>query len=348
MKFVQVKEFSPALGSSSPCEIYIKTSDVKVLLLFRPDHLFDENDLDRCKKYCESKSLYIKEADYLLLLQEKANAVKKEITETGKIDHQSGTVISKRFFSSEDILTSEDKLESLVSMASNYVVDLLKSSKDERTKALTDILKGMSTNQSPFVSHANQVAAISTMIALMVEGVSLDNILEINLVAILHGMGLMHISKEEDSFFDQYADVSKFGESLTRTDLTAVKKVIDKHFDGHHKLTTSDNVIFLQHLTLIEQNIDKIKIKNIKNSGILKTLHDFKVAQSSHENAKVSSNPYISSKILVIGDRMVSLLNFYQKSPNFIASAIRDLENLNKDSNPLFDKRILALVGQLA
>lgn len=348
MKFITLKSYDPKVGTTINFEIYIKTSEVKVLLLFKVGTVFSQEDVERCKKYTAMNCLCIKEDDYLALFQEDTEHILASLENGGTLDTQAGSKIAQNFFKSEALLSGDNKIESMTKMANTYVTELLKSSKDQRTQALVGILKGLVDSTDEFVTHANQVAGVSTMIAMMVEGVTLDNIVEINLVSILHGMGLMVMSHRENQFFNSYADFSSFKELVGKTDQVVLKKVIDKHFDGHNKLTTSDNVIFLQHLSLIEQNLDKIKIKNIKTAGLVKTIGDFKKilvvsTESTHE-----ANPYVSAKILVIGDRLVSLLNFYRQNPTFIESAVRDLQQLNDQPKPIFDKKIIDKVSQLA
>lgn len=348
MPFVNLKDYEPIIGTVLACDLYIKTSEQKVLLLFKTGSILNAEDIVRCKKYSQMNCMYAKEEDYLSLFKKETDDLKSSLDAGGEIDIKAGFKLSKTFFKSEALLSSDNKLDSMMSVANQFVTDLLKSSKDHRSQALVDIMKELSSSEDVFINHINQVSAISTMIALMTENVTLENIIEINLVSILHGMGLMLVSNQQNAFFSNYADIANFKEAIGKTDQAIIKKILDKHFDGHNKLTTSDNVIFLQHLTLIEQNIDKIKIKNIKSQAILKTVSDFKMILGSTESTALKSNPYISAKILVIGDRLVSLMNYYKKNDSFITSAIRALEELNKSPKPMFDIKIIEKVSQMA
>jgi len=348
MKLVNLQNFTPEIGQNLDFCIYLKTSDTKVLLLFNAQTLFNEEDLARYNKYNQPKCLFIKEEDYTKILNKEMANLQESIDSNEGIDAQAGLQAAKKIFSTGELLTSEGKLDSMVNMANQFVVDLLKSSKDQRSQALVELLKDLSDNNDPFVNHANQVAAISTMIALMIEDVTLDYIIEINLVSILHGMGLMLMSNQKNEFFSNYADFNSFKELASKTDQAVTKKVIDKHFDGHNKLTTSDNVIFLQHLNFVELNLDKIKIKNIKPQSLLKTLSDFKtILVSANDVSQQTSNPYISAKILAVGDRLVSLMNFYKKNPEFVSLSIRDIEKINTQAKPIFDKKIIDKVSQM-
>ena len=236
MKFINMKSYDPQVGTQINFDIYVKTSDVKVLLLFKAETVFNQEDVDRCKKYLASSSMFIKEEDYLSMFKKETDDLKASIESGGDLDSTAGTKIAKSFFKSEELLSGSDKLESMATMANAYVVDLLKSSKDQRTQTLVEMLKGLAHSSDEFITHANQVAAISTMIALMIENVSIDSIVEINLVSILHGMGLMVMSHQENEFFAQYADFGSFTESLGKTDQGVLQKVIEKHFNGHNKI----------------------------------------------------------------------------------------------------------------
>lgn len=348
MKFVNCQNLKPAVGSTLSCDIYVKASEQKLVKMFNAQTEFSQEDLARFTKYHDSNVLYVKEEDYLLIFAKEAQDLKNAFVEKGEVDAEAGFAISKSFFKSENILQGENKLGSMVKMANQFVVDLLNSSKDQRTQALVEILKGLNTSDCIFVNHANQVAAISTMIALVVENVTIENIVEINLVAILHGIGLMHMSNQKNIFFDSYADVDSFKESVGKTDGAVVEKVVKKHFDGHNKLTTADNIIFFQHLTLIENNIDKIKIKNIKSPNIIKTISDFKKILGTTEETKQAGNPYISAKILAVGDRLVSLMNFYEKNPGFFDSSVKEIKRINQVDNPIFDTKIIDKVSMMA
>lgn len=345
MKLVNLKNFQPVVDTSLSCDIFVKASEVKFILIFKKDMVLNAEDLTRCKKYNDMNCIFVKEEDYFSIFKKETTELKASLDKGGEINTRAGATISRNFFRSEELLSSDNKLESMVNIANNFVVDLLSSSKEQRSIALMEMLKNLNVTDDLFINHANQVAAISTMIALMVENVTMDNIIEINLVSILHGMGLMLASNEKNDFFSRYADVSEFKESIGKTDLNTIKKVIDKHFDGHNKLTTSDNVIFLQHLSLVEQNIDKIKIKNIKSQSILKTIGDFKLILGATETSTPTNNPYLSAKILVVGDRLVSLMNYYKKNPTFIEASIKALLEINESPKPIFDKKIMAKIS---
>ena len=199
-----------------------------------------------------------------------------------------------------------------------------------------------------YVSHANQVTAISTMIALMIENTTLENIVEIAIGASFHAIGMACMVNENDSdFFAKLADTSNF-DMTGKTEIEAFRIIIEKHFLGHRKLTSSESVIYLKHLSFIEINIDKIKINGMKPSLLLRIIKDFKYIQSSLQNAPAKvENPYISSKILAIGDRLVSLMYFYNKSPMMIENAIRDLTELNNTASPAFDIKIMEKLNKI-
>jgi hypothetical protein len=347
MKFVNYQNLKPEIGSNLSCDIYVKASEQKVVLMFKAGSEFSLDDLTRFNKYHDSNVLFIREEDYLLMFAKESKDIKASFEANGEVDTKAGFAISKSFFNSEQILKGDNKLDSMVKMANQFVVDLLNSSKDQRTQALVEILKGLNTSDNVFVNHSNQVAAVSTMIALMVENVSIENIVEINLVAILHGIGLMHMSSQQSEFFETYADISNFKESVGKTDVAVVNKVVAKHFDGHNKLTTADNIIFYQHLTLIEANIDKIKIKNIKSQNIIKTIADFKKILGTTEETKQISNPYISAKILAVGDRLVSLMTFYEKNPAFFENSVKEIKRINEGEKPIFDTKIIEKVSMM-
>lgn len=341
MKFISFQYSKLNIGDTLACDIYVKASDKKLVLIFKKNTILNSEDLARISKYSEAQVLSIKEEDYLLMFGKESDALKKSLDTNGVIDTEAGYTISKNFFSSEAILEGENKLDSMIKIANEFVIDLIKNSKDARSQSLVEILKELSVNDNVFVNHSNQVAAISTMIALMVDNITIDNIVEINLIGVLHGLGLMLMSHQRNDFFDSFADTSQFKESVGKTDPETVEKVVKKHFDGHNKLTTADNIIFFQHLTLIENNIDKIRIKNLRSQNILKTIGDFKLILGLTKNTANHSNPYISAKVLAVGDRLVSLMNFYMKNPSFFECSIKEINRINQGDNPIFDQKIL-------
>lgn len=345
MKFINYQNIKLVEGDRILCDLYVKASEQKLILIFKKDIVINNEDLIRITKYLDAKVLYVCEEDYLLMFNKEACNLKNSLDQNGVIDSEAGFIVSKNFFNSENFLQGDNKLDSMVKMANQFVVDLLKNTKDHRGQALVEILKELNTSDSIFVNHSNQVAAVSTMIALIVENITIENIIEINLVAILHGIGLMHMSNQRDAFFETFADVSGFVELMGKTDPDVVDKVVKKHFDGHNKLTTADNVIFFQHLTLIETNIDKIKIKNLKSQSVLKTISDFKLILGLTKNTANQTNPYISAKILAVGDRLVSLMNFYSKNSAFFESSVKEINRINQVENPIYDKKIVDKVS---
>lgn len=335
----------PKKGMTLGCDFFIKASEVKIILLFKEGTELNDEDVVRLKKYNDMKVLLIKKEDFLVGLLDESEKLKSALDSNGKIDSKIGAEVSKKFFNSEAILQDDNKLNSMVKMANKFVVDLLKGSKDQRTQALVEILKGLNNSECEFVNHANQVAAVSTMIALMVDNVVIENIIEINLVAILHGIGLMQMSNQKNSFFETYVEFDNFRESIMKTDQAVVEKVFKKHFDGHIKMTTADNIIFFQHLTLIENNMDKVKIKNIKSANVLKTISDLKKILGATDETKSTGNPYISAKILAVGDRLVSLMKFYEKNSAFFETSVKEIQRINQVDKPIYDKDIIEKVA---
>jgi hypothetical protein len=350
MKFLSLKFFEPKVGSKIDFEIYVQSSEKKVLLLFNSETVFSEDEVARAKKYLEQKALFVREDQYMLIAKKSSDALSQAVSDGGTFDSEAGTQVTKVFFRSDELLSGQNgdqKLKTMVNMANNFVTDLLKTSKDERSSSLVEVLKGVANSDNEFVNHANQVAAISTMVGLMIENMNVENVIEINLGAILHGMGLAVMVKQPNAFFSQYANFQSFTPLAGSTNPDVLRKVIDKHFDGHNKFTSADNVVFLQHLALIETNIDKVKLDNIKSNSMSRTIADFRtILSAANEEGVRKANPYLSAKVLAVGDRLVSLMNYYKKNPTFVATAVRDLVELNSKTE-IFDPKIIEKVSQM-
>jgi HD-GYP domain-containing protein (c-di-GMP phosphodiesterase class II) len=346
---LKLKSFQLKIGDVLGCDLFVKISETKAILLLKKGTLIAKEDLEIYAKY-EKNYVYLREEDFLSVFHCDAQAFAESLDKDGTIDIKATERLSTSFFKSEEIIESDDKLKSMVNMANNLIQKLISSSKNSRSLMINQILQEMSSEEdNHYVTHANQVTAISTMIALMIENVTLDNILEIAMGASMHAIGLASMVNENDSkLFATFADTTTFDMSGGKTEISAFKVIIDKHFEGHRKLTSSESVIYLKHLSFIEINVDKVKNKNIKPQQLLRVVKDFKYIQSSLQTAPAKlENPYISSKILAIGDRLVSLMYFYNKSPTMIENAIRDLTELNNTATPAFDPKIIEKLKQI-
>lgn len=331
------------------CDLFVKISDTKAILLFKKSTVISIEDITIFKKY-ENNHVFLREEDYLSLFHEEAKKFALAFEQNGTFDPAAIENLTKSFFKSEEIIESADKLKSMVNMANNLIQQLLSSTKSERSNVINQMLEAMQDEEdNVYVSHANQVTSISTMIALMCENTTLDTIVEIAMGASMHAMAMSCMVNENNAkMFARLVDTSEF-EMPGKTDLDVFKLIIEKHFLGHRKLTASESVIYLKHISFIEVNIGKIKIKNINSQLLLRIIKDFKYIQSSLHTAPIKEeNSHISAKLLAVGDKLVSLMYFYNKSPNMIESAIRDIVELNNTAHPAFDPKIIEKLKQIS
>ncbi|MCB9094942.1 MAG: hypothetical protein H6621_07750 [Halobacteriovoraceae bacterium] len=334
------------IGEQILCNVYVHLSDGKAVLIMKQGDVLHEEDVERFAKYPRDKLLITKEEYNEYISSQKDKFIESVVNGDGELSQESKKELVAHVFNVSDDDTAEEKVETIVGRSKELISGLLTNQSKFDFKQLLGVLKNMENDSDPYKIHASQVSSISMMIAQLVPAVQMEHINEIGLAAAIHSMGLQFLSNPSGFNLVHPLFETEGFELGMDVDQNFVNKVIDKHFKGHYSLDAKEEDVYIKHLAFLKDIPLNSKYKNL--IGVKRTLDDFKKIQEKDSEAGVGFNPYLSAKILIIGDRLLGHLKASSEGTSMADIVLRmKAEHSNSDKRVVYDHKYLDLLQEV-
>ena len=327
MKTVDINFFE--VGLQYPFKVYFQISSSKMLVLFNENTLIEDQDLKKMTTYIEKgKQILLQKNEYtkyLSTIVSKGNTINQAVAET----------LAFNALEQQDDLNDESYLDSVVSNTNTIIKEILDQKTGKQNDVLMKILKEMESSENTYMDHANQLFAIASIfLFLMPSPPEVEHLYDLGQGALLHGFALNYMVNPQDKSFLKSFPID-LANLRRKTDTPTMKKIVDLHRFGHNLKSFDDISIYMESFEIMEKASETIK-KNLSR-GVPKMLKDFKAIQIPRGmGTNTCNNPYVSAKILLIADHVLSAVEVF----------LRD--NPGETSKSIFSESLTGLKKRLA
>lgn len=339
LKFLCINRINLTVGEPLRLNIYLHISKTKAVKIFNANDILLKEDLDKINSFKKQSVLILKD-DYDLMCDQNIESMCIALKNDSTFSPLEGSSIAKNVFASQGTSTNA---EFITTKANEVVSALFDIPSNERATYLLELINQAESSVSAYTLHANQVSAVSVIIALTQPGLDINHLTEVSLGVFLHGAGLQAlVDPLAENELETILDFSNLS-SIDPIERLKLVQIIKKHINGHVSFEAFEEDIYLKQMNIVEQcfrNNGQLKM----TPGLKKTISDFNNSQNVTRIKSISlHNAYLPSKILLIGDRLVSYLNFYKGDEDCMKKSVMALRKSSRDPKnyTLFDHNIL-------